>query len=195
MFATSPTFDAVAAGAPAGVALTILLESVLDASPLPLHAPRPAAITMRYRRIDTPPKFETFPNDYRLPPHRSALTRRHRHAHGVVAFVDVHGVPRDRAGQRRREKRRRFSDLFRGQLLGERGVRRYIFDHLLDDSNRARCARREWTRRDRVDTTSEFASGLEGERACIAFQRRLRRRHAAAVSRNHPLTGHVRERQ
>src|SRR5262245_63711249 len=75
MFRASPTFDAVAAaGAPAGVALTILLESVLEASPLPLHAPRPAAITMRYRRIDTLQKFETFS---RLPTTDSRRERRY----------------------------------------------------------------------------------------------------------------------
>src|SRR5215475_3768692 len=119
MFRASPTFDAVAAaGAPAGVALTILLESVLDASPLPLHAPRPAAITMRYRRIDTLQKFETC---------SPVSTGRHCHSHGMVAFVDVHGVSRDRAGQRRREKRRGRSDFFCRQLLGERRVCGYIF--------------------------------------------------------------------
>src|SRR5215216_6340735 len=100
----------------------------------------------------------------------------------MVAFVHIHRGASDAAGERAREKCRRNPDIRWRQLARQWRVGRAVGDHPLDDANGACRARREWTSRDGVDPYTPLAAGLVGERSRITLERRLRRRHTAAVA-------------
>ena len=81
-----------------------------------------------------------------------------------------------------------------GKGASNPAVAKLLLDIRTDETDRARCTRRERTRRDHVDAMAPLAPRFERERARVGFERGLRRRHPAAVARHGALARHVRER-
>ncbi len=110
----------------------------------------------------------------------------------MVALVHIDRRAGDAAPQRAEQERRRHRDLFRVQLLRQRGVGGVIPHHFVDAADRTRRPGGQRPCRDRVHPDAELAPGLVGQGARVALQRRFGGRHAAAVPRDYALARHIR---
>ena len=86
------------------------------------------------------------------------------------------------------------SDICGRQPFRQRRIAGAVGHHLLDDADRARRTRGQWSGRDGIHAHAPLSARFERQQARVRFQRRLRAGHAATVTRNRALAGHVGQR-
>src|SRR5262245_41270586 len=109
----------------------------------------------------------------------------------MVAVVDEHDAPRNRAREWAAQTRCRTADVVRGDRPGKWRVGRRVGAARVDEADRACGTGGPWAGRDRVDADVPAPPCFVGKGAGIGFERGLGGGHAATVAWDHALAGEI----